>query len=87
MGLFWLGASSSFFIKLIANHTRGRPLHYRPWEYPFMMAIGGVAFMYYDWYRRLCLESVCELEDKLDSTVAARKNIRKAPLLQASPQH
>jgi len=52
-----------------------------------MMAVGGVAFMYYDWYRRLCLESVCELEDKLDSTVQARKNMRKAPLLQASPQH
>lgn len=85
MGLFWLGASSSFFIKLISNHTRGKPLHYRPWEYPIMMFVGGVAFMYYDWYRRLLLESVCEMEDLSDSVVAGRKNMRKAPLLQSAP--
>jgi len=86
MGLFWLGASSSFFIKLISNHTRGKPLHYRPWEYPLMMSIGGVTFMYYDWYRRLILESVCELEDLKDSTVTARQKMQKAPLLQTT-QH
>ena len=44
---------------------------------------GGVAFMYYDWYRRLCLESLCELEDLNDSKITARKTMRKSALLQA----
>ena len=28
MGLFWIGASTSFFIKLLANVAQGRALHY-----------------------------------------------------------
>lgn len=46
-----------------------------------MMTVGGICFMYYDWYRRLALESVCELEDRRDSTVQARKTMNQSPLL------
>jgi hypothetical protein len=38
----------------------------------------GIGAIYYDWYRRFCLEAALEQEELLDSKNEAIKNMRSA---------
>ncbi|CAG9333130.1 unnamed protein product [Blepharisma stoltei] len=81
MGLFWLGASSAFFAKLLYNKAIRKPYLYKAYHYPTIMLMGGVTMVYYDWYRRLALEYICELEDLNDRQVESRSKMIADPLL------
>ena len=86
MGLFWLGGSAGYFIKLVNNKARRQ--HYfhsifylGPWEFPIYMLVGGIASVYLDWYRRVILESACEYEEKMEPTVKAIDLMKQNQLL------
>ena len=86
MGLFWLGAGGAYFAKLAANRGMKQHAFYRtfysgPWQFPLFMVMGGVAAMYYDWYRRLALEAVCQAEQLNESTRDAQHRMMENPLL------
>ena len=81
MGLFWMGASLGFFIKLWTNYALHRPVLYfnsyrEPWKYGTSIFGFGIGAIYYDWYRRFCLEAALEQEELLDSKNESIKRMR-----------
>ena len=48
------------------------------------MLFGGVLSVYYDWYRRITLEAVCQAEEMRDSTIDAHEAMLENPFLRAS---
>jgi len=63
--LLW-GASLGFFIKTSVNRSLRVPLASSPWQYITYMAGFGAFFHYFDWARRVALETTCENEEIYD---------------------
>ncbi|OMJ93179.1 hypothetical protein SteCoe_3870 [Stentor coeruleus] len=84
MGLFWLGASVGYFIKL-GNSKSKRVTHFnRPWEFPIYMIVGGLFAVYFDWYRRIILEDVCDYEETVQTRIHA-KNLMEQEVFYREP--
>lgn len=47
------------------------------------MSITGLGFSYYDWYRKLALEALCEAEDVRDSVRDANKRLKENVYMKA----
>ena len=53
--LIYIKLFNLFFFKIIKE----------PWKYPKYMIIGTVLFSYYDWQRRIWLETLLKTEEKM----------------------
>lgn len=82
--MFWIGAGAAYFAKLGSNKALRRDFFYRPWEFPVYMLCGGFVAVYYDWYRRLTLEAICQAEDLRDATLDLRHSMTEDPFLRAN---
>lgn len=51
------------------------------WEYPIWMTFGGIGAVYYDLYRRVGLEAICENEDLKDAKTDALRRFIREPLI------
>ena len=64
------GASAGFMVKYYSSSLFYESALSKPWKYPKYMLIGAVLFSFYDYQRRVWLETLLKAEEK---TVRTRR--------------
>ena len=76
---FLFGMVNGAMVQAFSRFHTMEPLSARPFTYLRMGLAFGVAFSYYDWWRRCALQDVLEAEDRRDywkNVRAANKSVR-----------